>query len=433
MANRKLFYTMTITLGMLLLSSLACNALQVGVVTPTPDIPLEPGVDQVDASSAEDSKDAVLIGGEEPAAVTAVAWQGHIASMPEGSQFDDVVILNPEGTGEYGLVGATPEIKAEIRTLRDGDGSQKNVHLWGTFSCGVEDVNDCQLVVEKLLYGAETSEEEITDWVGTIRGYDFNSGPAYGLELTGPVPMNYGIYASQDPALQAEIERLRDTGTLVQVSGRLLVGVPDVNSTRIEVSSLQILEEGSETQPAQETFDPNADWQVFVSDRYNYQIKYPDGAELSFSGPVGFSADDLPDGMTPDQYMDSLQKEYTDQLCVQIHYNLGFIYISAPPNNSGDSMVPCGFPGYGAGELIDLTRDVEIGEMLYRASGYEYLASSPGGESLDRHNEILWIDLEDGTLITYGATPRTDAIYQDYLMKTRDTLEQIIGTYQKVQ
>jgi len=432
MADRKLFYRMTIALGTLLLSSLACNALQVGVVTPTPDIPLEPVVDQVDASPAVDSKEAAQIDGEEPEAVTAVAWQGHIASMPEGSQFDDLVILNPEGTGEYGLAGATPEIEAEIRALRDGEGPQKNVHLWGTFNCGVVDVNDCQLVVEKLQYGANTSEEEITDWVGIIRGYDFNSGPAYGLELAGPVPMNYGIYASQDPALQAEIERLRDTGTLVQVSGRLLVGVPDVNSTRIEVSSLQILEEGSETQPTRETFDPTADWQVFTSDRYGYQIKYPDGAELSFSGPVGFSADDLPEGMTPDQYMDSLQKEFTDQLCVQIQYSLGFIYISAPPNNSGDSMVPCGSPGYGAGELIDLARDVEVDGKLYRASGYEGIRSNPSGETLDLHNEILWIDLEDGTRIAFGATPRTDATYQDYLIKTRDTLEQIIGTFKLV-
>ncbi|MFN2281548.1 MAG: hypothetical protein ACK2TZ_06780 [Anaerolineales bacterium] len=429
MANRKSLFTVT---AALVLSSLACNALQVGVVTPTPDLDLEAVVDQVNSSTAEEAQEAPQSEQEGPAAIQAVAWQGHIASMPEGSQFDDVVILNPEGTGEYGLVGATPEIEAEIRTLRDGEGPQKNVHLWGSFSCGVEDVNGCQLVVDKLQSGATMSEEDIVDWIGTIKGFNFNSGPASGLELTGPVAMTYGIYASQDPAIQAEIERLRDTGTLVQVSGKLLVGFPDVNSTRIEVSSLQVLEEGSAAQPTQASFDPTADWQVFTSSRYGYQVKYPEGAQLSMSGPVSFSADALPEGMTPDEYMDSLLKEYTDQLCVEIQYGLGFIYISAPPNNSGDSMIPCGTAGFGAGDLVDLERDVEVGSTVYRASGYEYIANSPGGETLDLHNEILWINIDDGTRIAYGATPRTDATYQEYLMKTRDTLEQIIGTYQEL-
>jgi hypothetical protein len=48
-----------------------------------------------------------------------IAWLGHIASLPEGSQYDDFVILSPQGTGEFGLTGATQEIEAEIRTLRD--------------------------------------------------------------------------------------------------------------------------------------------------------------------------------------------------------------------------------------------------------------------------------------------------------------------------
>jgi hypothetical protein len=52
------------------------------------------------------------------------------------------------------------------------------------------------------------------------------------------------------------------------------------------------------------------------------------------------------------------------------------------------------------------------------------------GETLDLHNEIFWIYLEDGTRIAYGATPRTDATYEDYLMKTKEILLRILTTYE---
>ena len=436
MSKQKRQTSILLVLCALLLSSLACSALQVGVVTPTPLEDIQPISEQEEASPAADNEETQEVNQKEEASPTvlkAVAWQGHIASMPEGSQFDDVLILNPEGTGEYGLVGSTPEIEAEIRALRDGEAAQKYVHLWGTFTCGVDDVNGCQLSVDRLQSGAMMQEEQISDWIGTIQGFNFNMGASYGFVLDAEVPMNYGIYASQDPSLQAEIERLRDTGTLVQVSGTLLVGFPDVNSTRIEVSSLQILEEGDQIQPTQATFDPTADWQAFTSNRYNYQIKYPAVAELSFYGPEGFSRDDLPEGMTPEEYMDALLKEYTDQLCVQIEIGLGFIYISAPPNNQGELLVHCGVPAWGAGETVSIERNITIGDKVYEAGGVEFFASNPSGDTLDLHTEILFIDLEDGTRITYGSTPRSDANFEDYLMKTQDSLERIVSTYTEIQ
>lgn len=419
----------------LMFSTLACNVLQVGVVTPDTEDDFQLVSEEIDSPNPSETAETEEEGPEEePAVLSAVAWQGHIASMPEGSQFDDVLILNPEGSGEYGLAGATPEIEAEIRTLRDGEGPQTYVHLWGDFSCGVEDVNDCQLLVTRLQQGATMTEEEITNWVGTIKGFNFNMGPSFGFVLDGEIPMHYGIYASQDPSMQAEIERLRDTGALVQVSGTLLVGFPDVNSTRIEVSSLQVLEDGSLAQPALASFDPTADWQTFASNRYSYQIKYPDHAELSFYGPEGFSPDDLPAGMTPEEYMDDLLKQYTDQLCVHIEYSLGFVYISAPPNNQGDLLVHCGVPGWGAGELNEISRNITIGGEVYSINGTEFIASPENDDgTLNSHLVLYTIDLEDGVRIVYGATPRTDATYEDYLMKTQEILERIISTYQSLQ
>ena len=179
---------------------------------------------------------------ELPSTVAVIAWLGHIASLPEGNPYDDYVILSPQGTGEFGLTGATPEIESEIGTLRDADGHNEYVHLWGMLSCDVEDHNGCQLVVNKMQYGANYAEEDIEGWLGTITSSDFNMGTSSVFELSGEFPMWYSIHASQDESLQGQIESLRDTGAVVRVSGTLMVGIPDVNGTRIEVTNLEVVE-----------------------------------------------------------------------------------------------------------------------------------------------------------------------------------------------
>jgi hypothetical protein len=192
---------------------------------------------------------------------------------------------------------------------------------------------------------------------------------------------------------------------------------------------MTVIEAGTQEQPSVEPFDPTADWPVFISDRYNYQIKYPQPATLSLYGPARFSSEDVPSGMTEEQYLDQLTKEYTDELCVHIEYGLGFIYISAPPNNTDNFMVHCGIPAWGAGDTIEKTENVTVGSVLYQANGWEFIGTMPAGETLDAHNELFWIFLEDGTRIAYGATPRTDATYEDYLAKGKDMLLQIMATY----
>ena len=368
---------------------------------------------------------------ESPITIAVIAWLGHIASLPEGSQYDDFVILSPPGTGEFGLTGATQEIEAEIRTLRDADGPSEYVHLWGMLSCDVEDYNGCQLLVNKLQYGASYAEEDIEDWLGIITSSTFNDGPSHVFELSSEYPMWFSIHASQDESLQAQIESLRDTGAVVKVSGKLLVGIPDVNGSRIEVSELEVIEAGTEEQPDLETFDPTADWPVFVNDRYGYQVKTPRESTITLIGPVSFMPDDVPDGMTDNQYMDQLQKTLTDRLCVHIEYSLGFIYISAPPNQE-KLYVHCGTPAPGAGDHIAKIEMVGIGDQLYQANGMEWISGgpSPSGETLDLHSETFWIDLDDGTRIAYGATYRADATYEDYLMKTKEMLLQILATFE---
>jgi len=433
----------------LILVTMACGSIQVGMVTPTPEGGIQSVAENQDAESelatleetevqtegeaASESDEEIP---ESPTAITVTAWYGHIASLPEGSQYDDFVILQPEGTGEFGLTGNNPEVEAEIRTLRDApDGPNKYVHLWGLLSCDVDDYNGCQLIVDKMLYGFPNSaEEDIEGWVGIVTSGTMQGGLSHVFELSGEYPMWYSIHSSHDESLQTQIESLRDTGASIKVSGKLIVGFPDVNGTRIEVSKLDVIEAGSQEQPTIEPLDPTADWQVFINDRYGYKLSYPSNATITLYGPVRFSPDDVPENMTDEQYMEQLQKTFTDKLCVHIEYSLGFIYISAPPNQE-KLHVHCGNPAPGAGDYIEKIENVSIGDTLYQASGSEFISGgpSPSGETLDLHNETLWIDLEDGTRITYGATPRGDANYEDYLMKTKEILLRILATYEVMQ
>jgi hypothetical protein len=206
--------------------------------------------------------------GPPPPETYVVAWLGHIASLPEGNRFDDKVILAQEGTGEFGLKGATPEIEAEINSLRDSEGPNEHVHLWGTLNCGVEDYNKCQLSVDRLQYGEDIFEQDISDWFGTIKKFVFNNGESYVFEQLGYFPLWYGINASQNESLKVGIEHYAEIGEIVEVSGKLLVGVPDVNGTRIEISSIEMR---SMAGPRPDIKDGI----LYENEEYGFSFQYP--------------------------------------------------------------------------------------------------------------------------------------------------------------
>ena len=55
------------------------------------------------------------------------------------------------------------------------------------------------------------------------------------------------------------------------------------------------------------------------------------------------------------------------------------------------------------------------------------------GESLEMHNETMSLLLPDGSRIEYGALPRIDATFEDYLMKSKEVLLQILETFEFIE
>ena len=130
--------------------------------------------------------------------------------------------------------------------------------------------------------------------------------------------------------------------------------------------------------------------------------------------------------MTLDNYFANLEETYGNNLCVGIKYSLGYVYISVPENIEFGYAI-CGRTGVGVAEIIQQEEELVIEGMNVTATGMEVIGE---GESLDAHNETMVVRLPDGTRIEYGASPRADATYEDYLMKTKDILLLIVQSFE---
>jgi putative hemolysin len=227
----------------------------------------------------------------------AVAWYGYVASMPEGGQFDDYLVLTPEEARRaVGIEGADEAVEAQIVALRDAEEPGKYAHFWGTLNCDVIDYGGCQLLVARLRVegpGSFFDPDPIEGWQGTIISAPYPDGPRSGGDdhltvLVNGIPVQYGI-DSTDAAVSAEIERLRDTGTIVRVWGELNAGVIDWNATQIQVARLEIAVEAPAMPAGYEG------WKPYVNAEFGYALWYPEDCQVmggnlneavTFSGPL---------------------------------------------------------------------------------------------------------------------------------------------------
>jgi hypothetical protein len=176
-----------------------------------------------------------------------VGWYGYVVGLTaEGGQFDDYVVLMPEGTGEFGIEGADETSQAAIVALRDAEEPGKHAHLWGTLTCGVPDYGGCQLLVSRLRVdgpGPFFDPDPVEGWVGrieSVEGWEPGLYEQY-FVLDGEPSIRYGIDGTL-AGLNDEIEALRDSGTAVRIWGILRCGVPDYNASQIAVERIETVE-----------------------------------------------------------------------------------------------------------------------------------------------------------------------------------------------
>ena len=416
----------TILLAVLTLT--ACGTMEIGVETPVESDDVEGSVPAQEPSG--DPTGEADMPANEPAHRMVQAWFGHVASAPETTAYDDQFILLPEGTGVVGLQGRTTEMDATLASLRDAAGPEEHVHIWGELVCDVDDVGTCRVVVDQLRYGTiQIAPESVEGWEGVITTSSFNGGLSYVFVRN---EYGYSIWYSihsTDAGILEQLEGLAGTDQLVRVSGELMTGIPDVNGSRIQAEQLEIVGL-AEAIPGSipEEVDMYSGWETYTSARYGYSFRYPVNGTLTETGVVGFDPDELPEGMTIEAYMRQLMEDYGEELCVQVESGLGYLAIT-PAENADFSYTPCGRTGTGAGEMLDLAREVEISGTTVQAEGYELQGS---GETLDLHYETLVLTLINGLRIEFGSVSRTDATYTDYEMKGIQTLLMILASFEEL-
>lgn len=222
------------------------------VVTLEPSLPIPTATPLVTQTAAVQPPETILPSQTPPQSepidgIQVIAWTGHVASTPTGAQFDDYLILSPQGAGQVGLSGVTPEIEEQIVGLRDREGVGEYATFWGTLICPAVDYGGCQLRVTDVRFGLyQTEPEPVEGWQGTVMCSRFNAAPGdicgNAFQLGGDFPVWFGLW-SADPQILNDLEIARDTGIPVQIWGIIIAGVPDVNGTQIQLDRIQFLEE----------------------------------------------------------------------------------------------------------------------------------------------------------------------------------------------
>jgi hypothetical protein len=147
----------------------------------------------------------------------------------------------PEGAAEVGLLGTSPAVEAAIAEMRDKEPPSKYAHFWGTLSCGVWDYGGCQLRVTHMRPdgpGPMPNPDPVEGWEGTIVTNSAWAQIDDAFVLSGDYSVQYGIW-SEDPALDAQLEGYRNSGTTIRVWGQVICGIPDANGCQIQVRRLE--------------------------------------------------------------------------------------------------------------------------------------------------------------------------------------------------
>ena len=173
-------------------------------------------------------------------------WWGVIKSTEPGAQYDDYFERQDLGQVIYfGIDSMDPAVQAQIEALRD---SGRIVHLYGTLFSNVPDYNGSQIVVERIEeqasggYMAPGTSEAIADWWGVIKSTDAGAQYDDYFERQDLGQIIYFGIDSMDPAVQAQIEALRDSGKIVHLYGTLFSNVPDYNGSQIVVDRIVVEE-----------------------------------------------------------------------------------------------------------------------------------------------------------------------------------------------
>ncbi len=203
-----------ITFTIILMALTACTARQVR--TPEPAATDIPHVNMPNPASVYCEQN----GNQLEIHTAADGSQSGICVFPDGSTCDEWAYFHGE-CGLAQLKSPTPAMAVEATSTASGGNTKENA------SGG---------------YMPPGTSEEIADWRGVIKSTEPGSQYDDYFELWTNGQIIYFGIDSMDPAIQAQIEALRDSGTVVHLYGTLLSNVPDYNGSQVQVDRIEVEE-----------------------------------------------------------------------------------------------------------------------------------------------------------------------------------------------
>ncbi len=140
--------------------------------------------------------------------------------------------------------------------------------------------------------------EEIADWRGVIKSTEPGAQYDDYFELWTNGQIIYFGIDSMDPAVQAQIEALRDSGKIVHLYGTLLSNVPDYNGSQVQVDRIEVEEQDSGGYMPPGTSEAIADWRGVIKDT-SLGAQYYDFFELWTNGQIIYFGIDSQDPAVP--------------------------------------------------------------------------------------------------------------------------------------
>ncbi len=167
-------------------------------------------------------------------------------------------------------------------------------------------------------------------------------------------------------------------------------------------------------------------WLDYENDLFGYRFNYPPEARIRTLGVTAVPADELPEDVTLEEYLEQLSEEYPGDLCVSVSYKTIFVIFVPAAEKGGKYTGPCGVTGVGDYEFVDLVEVVQFDNQPCTAYGWRL---QKRGGNISWQGEFYFLKVNDTITIHFGSMVGTETQFRD----TLETLRQIVTSFQSDQ